>query len=56
VAPQEVVRVRADASEAGVSHYDIMEEAERRGIAYPLDLAEAEAMLAALPRRSPRVG
>jgi TDG/mug DNA glycosylase family protein len=43
------------AEEAGVSHYDIMEEAERRGIAYPLDLAEVEAMLAAFPRRSPRV-
>lgn len=43
------------AEDAGVSHYDIMEEAERRGIAYPLDLAEVEAMLAAFPRRSPRV-
>lgn len=44
------------AEEAGVSHYDIMEEAERRGIAYPLDLDEVEAMLAAMPRRSPQVG
>ena len=43
------------AEEAGVSHYEIMEEAERRGIAYPLDVAEAEEMLASLPKRSPRV-
>ena len=43
------------AEDAGVSHYDIMDEAERRGIAYPLDLAEVEEMLASFPPRSPRV-
>jgi TDG/mug DNA glycosylase family protein len=43
------------AEDAGVSHYEIMDEAERRGIAYPLDLAEVEAMLAAFPRPTPRV-
>jgi len=43
------------AEDAGVTHYEIMEEAERRGIAHPLDLAEVEEMLASMPRRSSRV-
>ena len=43
------------AEEAGVSHYDVMDEAERRGIAHPLDLTEVDEMLASLPRRASRV-